>query len=184
MPPLQQMGQRSKGGGSAKQNPQGLVQQMRQGSFPMGMKNGKPVYMQSSYAQNNALMQALNQGNNRQQAANHAASMLGNNSSVTIQSIGSRGNTSGKSAQSPSISITPLPGGRGGGIPAVGGGRGQGPHQAAMKPGQPGGGQGKGGFVICEICDGYIKDLEQLRNHMQWIHKVQKYSLMIPSRHC
>lgn len=32
---------------------------------------------------------------------------------------------------------------------------------------------GKGGtFVICEICDGYIKDLEQLRTHMQWIHKV------------
>ena len=27
-------------------------------------------------------------------------------------------------------------------------------------------------FVICEICDGYIKDLEQLRTHMQWIHKV------------
>ena len=55
----------------------------------MGMKNGKPVYMQSSYAQNQALMQALNQGNNRQQTANQAASMLlpnlGNNSSVTIQ---------------------------------------------------------------------------------------------------
>jgi hypothetical protein len=32
---------------------------------------------------------------------------------------------------------------------------------------------GKAGtFVICEICDGYIKDLEQLRTHMQWIHKV------------
>jgi hypothetical protein len=32
---------------------------------------------------------------------------------------------------------------------------------------------GKSGtFVICEICDGYIKDLEQLRTHMQWIHKV------------
>ena len=59
------------------------------GGFPMGMKNGKPVYMQSSYAQNQALMQALNQGNNRQQAANQAASMLlpnlGSNSSVTIQ---------------------------------------------------------------------------------------------------
>ena len=55
----------------------------------MGMKNGKPVYMQSSYAQNQALMQALNQGNNRQQAASQAASNmlpnLGNNSSVTIQ---------------------------------------------------------------------------------------------------
>ena len=59
------------------------------GGFPMGMKNGKPVYMQSSYAQNHALMQAFNQGNSRQQTANQAASMLlpnlGNNSSVTIQ---------------------------------------------------------------------------------------------------
>ena len=27
-------------------------------------------------------------------------------------------------------------------------------------------------FVICEICDGYIKDLEQLRTHMSWVHKV------------
>lgn len=31
---------------------------------------------------------------------------------------------------------------------------------------------GAGAFVICEICDGFIKDLEQLRTHMQWIHKV------------
>jgi hypothetical protein len=46
------------------------------------------------------------------------------------------------------------------------------PPQAALKPGQPTS-QGKSGFVICEICDGYIKDLEQLRNHMQWIHKVR-----------
>jgi hypothetical protein len=41
-----------------------------------------------------------------------------------------------------------------------------------MKPGAPSAG-GKGSFVICEICDGYIKDLEQLRNHMMWIHKVK-----------
>lgn len=39
---------------------------------------------------------------------------------------------------------------------------------------------GKGGtFVICEICDGYIKDLEQLRTHMQWIHKVCFPSLSV-----
>lgn len=46
-----------------------------------------------------------------------------------------------------------------------------------MKPGQNlmvgGGGNSKTQFVICEICDGYIKDLEQLRNHMQWMHKVK-----------
>ena len=78
----------------------------------------------------------------------------------------------GKGGGSPSISITPLPGRNNPGAgaskkpsPAAG-------AQQAMKPGQPGQGQGKGNFVICEICDGYIKDLEQLRNHMQWIHKV------------
>lgn len=40
-----------------------------------------------------------------------------------------------------------------------------------MKPGQSQG--GKASFVICEICDGWIKDLDQLRNHMQWMHKVK-----------
>eukprot|EP00102_Acyrthosiphon_pisum_P020893 XP_016658103.1 PREDICTED: MOG interacting and ectopic P-granules protein 1-like [Acyrthosiphon pisum] len=37
-------------------------------------------------------------------------------------------------------------------------------------------------FVICEICDGSIKDLEQLRIHMQWIHKVKIHSKMIDKR--
>lgn len=41
-----------------------------------------------------------------------------------------------------------------------------------IKPGQSSAG-GKASFVICEICDGYIKDLDQLRNHMQWMHKVK-----------
>lgn len=42
---------------------------------------------------------------------------------------------------------------------------------------------GRGGtFVICEICDGYIKDLEQLRTHMQWIHKVKIQPKMLASR--
>ena len=41
----------------------------------------------------------------------------------------------------------------------------------AVKPGQNQG--GKASFVICEICDGWIKDLDQLRNHMQWMHKVK-----------
>merc|ERR1712228_1055894 len=83
----------------------------------------------------------------------------------------------GGKANSPSISITPLPGrgspGSKGGSPAP-----------TVKPGQPGAGQGggKGNFVICEICDGYIKDLEQLRNHMQWIHKVKIHPKMIYNR--
>lgn len=45
----------------------------------------------------------------------------------------------------------------------------------------PAGGKG-GTFVICEICDGYIKDLEQLRTHMQWIHKVKIHPKMLASR--
>jgi len=97
-----------------------------------------------------------------------------------------RGNMN-KSNQ-PSISITPLP-------------RQQAANAAAsqQKP------SGKTSFVICEICDGYIKvlktkreivvrtsldeinyvcifnqqDLDQLRNHMQWIHKVKIHPKMI-----
>ncbi|XP_039286244.1 MOG interacting and ectopic P-granules protein 1 isoform X2 [Nilaparvata lugens] len=49
------------------------------------------------------------------------------------------------------------------------------------KPGRPLG-SGKATFVICEICDGYIKDLELLRNHMQWIHKVKIHPKMIYNR--
>lgn len=46
------------------------------------------------------------------------------------------------------------------------------PGLGNIKPGQSPQG-GKASFVICEICDGYIKDLDQLRNHMQWMHKVK-----------
>ena len=87
---------------------------------------------------------------------------------TSFQSISQRNNNP-RTGQ-PSISITPLPG-RGGQSGSRPQSSSQQPQQAALKPGQPTG-QGKGGFVICEICDGYIKDLEQLRNHMQWIHKV------------
>lgn len=52
---------------------------------------------------------------------------------------------------------------------------------AGMKPGQNLTGS-KAQFVICEICDGYIKDLEQLRNHMQWMHKVKIHPKMIYNR--
>lgn len=37
-------------------------------------------------------------------------------------------------------------------------------------------------FVICEICDGYIRDLEQLRTHMLWIHKVKVHAKLLTSR--
>ncbi|GFU37994.1 MOG interacting and ectopic P-granules protein 1 [Nephila pilipes] len=37
-------------------------------------------------------------------------------------------------------------------------------------------------FVVCEICDSYIKDLEELRTHMSWVHKVKIHPKMLVSR--
>lgn len=85
-----------------------------------------------------------------------AAAAAGNSFLPTLANSSKSSKSSGST---PSISITPLP-------------RQQ--QQAGIKPGQsPNAGGGKPQFVICEICDGYIKDLDQLRNHMQWIHKVK-----------
>lgn len=77
-------------------------------------------------------------------------------------------NPTAKLLSQPSISITPLP-------------------RTTSQTSIPGSGTssrsgGKSTFVICEICDGYIKDLEQLRNHMQWIHKVKIHPKMIYNR--
>lgn len=77
-------------------------------------------------------------------------------------------NPTAKLLSQPSISITPLP-------------------RTTSQTSTPGSGTssksgGKNTFVICEICDGYIKDLEQLRNHMQWIHKVKIHPKMIYNR--
>lgn len=76
-------------------------------------------------------------------------------------------------SQQPSISITPLP--RHSNSPAASTSNSLGTNlkmlPAGLKPGQSPAAGAK--FVICEICDGYIKDLEQLRNHMQWMHKVK-----------
>merc|ERR1719153_506899 len=103
---------------------------------------------------------------------------MGSSGSVTIQSLGQKGQNKNNS---PSISITPLPGRNNPGQKSKGAS--PSPSTPTIKPGQPGAGQGgKGNFVICEICDGYIKDLEQLRNHMQWIHKVKIHPKMIYNR--
>ncbi|KAH8296699.1 hypothetical protein KR054_009969 [Drosophila jambulina] len=87
-------------------------------------------------------------------------------------------------AGQPSISITPLP--RQSSVGAAGAGGASSskvpPAAAGMKPGQSPSGNNKAQFVICEICDGYIKDLEQLRNHMQWMHKVKIHPKMIYNR--
>nr|CAD7395347.1 unnamed protein product [Timema poppensis] len=90
--------------------------------------------------------------------------------SITIQNT-NKNNPAAKLLQQPSISITPLPRQSANTLPA---------NSAVTKPGTSPG--GKATFVICEICDGYIKDLEQLRNHMQWIHKVKIHPKMIYNR--
>ncbi|KAK9722942.1 hypothetical protein QE152_g19420 [Popillia japonica] len=78
-----------------------------------------------------------------------------------------QGQQKAKPMHQPSISITPLPRNT------------SAPQMPASKPGDS---NSKNSFVICEICDGYIKDLEQLRNHMQWIHKVKIHPKMIYNR--
>ena len=99
---------------------------------------------------------------------------------IFFQSISQR-NNSPRTGQ-PSISITPLPG-RGTPSGSRPNPSPQQSQQAALKPGQPTS-QSKSGFVICEICDGYIKDLEQLRNHMQWIHKVSFTLFRLNVKYC
>ncbi|KAL1380501.1 hypothetical protein pipiens_000460, partial [Culex pipiens pipiens] len=90
-----------------------------------------------------------------------------------------------KPSQTPSISITPLPRQSANAATnmAVAGALSklQAAGTSAVKPGQSPSG-GKTAFVVCEICDGYIKDLDQLRNHMQWIHKVKIHPKMIYNR--
>ncbi|XP_050072804.1 uncharacterized protein LOC126560898 [Anopheles maculipalpis] len=121
---------------------------------------------------------------------NAGRSLLTNsNASITIQSASSMKAT--KTAQAPSISITPLPrqsaansnsaavanmSNIAGALSKL-----QAQGTSAVKPGQNPSG-GKMAFVVCEICDGYIKDLDQLRNHMQWIHKVKIHPKMIYNR--
>merc|ERR1712156_1291935 len=129
-----------------KSTPQQLAQQMRQGNMPMGMKNGKPVYM------------------------NGPNSVIGNNNNAVRKDSKGRP-IANKSSNSKNVSTTPLPSGRSQTSKPQG--------QPAMKLGMSADGSKKGGFVICEICDGYIKVLEQLRNHMQWIHKVKIHPKMI-----
>uniref|UniRef100_A0A182NIA5 MOG interacting and ectopic P-granules protein 1 n=1 Tax=Anopheles dirus TaxID=7168 RepID=A0A182NIA5_9DIPT len=95
-----------------------------------------------------------------------------------------------KTVQPPSISITPLPrqsasnnNSAAANMSNIAGALSklQAQGTSAVKPGQNPSG-GKTAFVVCEICDGYIKDLDQLRNHMQWIHKVKIHPKMIYNR--
>ncbi|XP_011314063.1 uncharacterized protein MEP-1 [Fopius arisanus] len=93
---------------------------------------------------------------------------FGSNQIFQNTSITASKNPAAKLLSQPSISITPLPRTTT-----------QAPISGSGSSSKPG---GKNTFVICEICDGYIKDLEQLRNHMQWIHKVKIHPKMIYNR--
>ena len=88
---------------------------------------------------------------------------------LSLQSISKTG---GFKSNNPSISITPVSGGAGRGAAGM--------KPGGLKPGAPK--TGKDSVQICEICDGYIRDLEQLRNHMQFIHKVKIHPKMIHNR--
>lgn len=85
-----------------------------------------------------------------------------------------------KSMNAPSISITPLPRTTAPSPRASTSASTQ--NTPASQQAKPGDTNSKNSFVICEICDGYIKDLEQLRNHMHWIHKVKIHPKMIYNR--
>jgi len=161
---MTQAGGRGRPVGSYKSQADLRIPQPQMSQQQMRMRGMSPQMLASQQ-----MLAVLNQ-----QGLSVSGSSKGSNGSVTIQSLGQKG---GGKANSPSISITPLPGR---GSP---GGKAGSPNPT-VKPGQPGAGQGggKGNFVICEICDGYIKDLEQLRNHMQWIHKVKIHPKMIYNR--
>ncbi|EFX81422.1 hypothetical protein DAPPUDRAFT_196289 [Daphnia pulex] len=124
----------------------------------------------------------------RQQASNQSSSYLNPSSSTTPTT------NKAKTNQQPSISITPLPRtststlsnkpslsvspvtpAATNAMAAIGN------NTLAAKAGQPAT-PGQKGAVVCEICDSSIKDLEQLRHHMQWIHKVKIHPKMIHNR--
>ena len=105
-----------------------------------------------------------------------AMEKLGGNESATVQTITKTTRiikVNPNNPNNPMISILP-PVSKGN--PGKSSGAPSSSSLAAPKP------EKKDSFVICEICDGFIKDLEQLRNHMSWIHKVKIHPKMIYNR--
>jgi len=141
---------------------------------------GRPVGSYKGPADLRIPQPALNQQQNKMRGMSPqmlaSQQMLAALNSQGLSVYGTGKSQSVNKSGSPSISITPLPG-RNNTVATK-----KSSPSPSVKPGQPGAGQGKGSFVICEICDGYIKDLEQLRNHMQWIHKVKIHPKMIYNR--
>ncbi|GBP15568.1 MOG interacting and ectopic P-granules protein 1 [Eumeta japonica] len=140
------------------------------------LRGRTPALPASKNVQNTgAMMRAANQVRNP--AATNVVLpnnyQLGAGGQIIQSTVGKK--TSGQ----PSISITPLPRQTAGGTTVSAPSTSKVPS-AGMKPGLTSGGN-KAQFVICEICDGYIKDLEQLRNHMQWMHKGQGTYISYPT---
>ncbi|XP_018567809.1 MOG interacting and ectopic P-granules protein 1 isoform X2 [Anoplophora glabripennis] len=105
----------------------------------------------------------------KQQAMAGGSVLVPTNYQLSGNQVFQTANQGKKPTQQPSISITPLP-------------RVTTATASPVAPAKPGDTTSKNSFVICEICDGYIKDLEQLRNHMQWIHKIKIHPKMIYNR--
>ncbi|KAJ8947373.1 hypothetical protein NQ314_008622 [Rhamnusium bicolor] len=105
----------------------------------------------------------------KQQTMTGGSVLVPTNYQLSGNQVFQNANQGKKPSQQPSISITPLP-------------RGTTATSSPVAPAKPGDTTSKNSFVICEICDGYIKDLEQLRNHMQWIHKIKIHPKMIYNR--
>ncbi|XP_015184101.1 PREDICTED: uncharacterized protein LOC107070420 isoform X2 [Polistes dominula] len=163
---------------SAKGGPQPLLPKLLPAPTITGRGRGRPP-MQPRYS---ADMKTLRPGSTTMRQDNVAGMMYRPTSSGLLvpasyqfgsnqlfqNTTASTKNPTAKLLSQPSISITPLP-------------------RTTSQTSIPGSGTssksgGKNTFVICEICDGYIKDLEQLRNHMQWIHKVKIHPKMIYNR--
>ncbi|XP_023316684.1 MOG interacting and ectopic P-granules protein 1 isoform X2 [Trichogramma pretiosum] len=151
---------------------QGTSGMMGPNSFPMN--SGNQLFHQVT-GSSGGVMSNLSSGSGRSSGPmvlpmpniNDAQSRLLSSQNTSINNANR--NPAAKLMNQPSISITPLPR-----AAATSSGSASGSNQ--FKAG------GKSTFVICEICDGYIKDLEQLRNHMQWIHKVKIHPKMIYNR--
>ncbi|XP_017773277.1 PREDICTED: MOG interacting and ectopic P-granules protein 1 isoform X2 [Nicrophorus vespilloides] len=154
-------------------SPQGLV-------YKQAVPGGASVLVPTNYQiSGNQLYQVVggqDMGNRLGGPMGIVPSLSSTSGTISIQNSSSKS----KTVHQPSISITPLPRPTGGsGSSASSLSNSSLPGVAGAKPGDS---NSKNSFVICEICDGYIKDLEQLRNHMQWIHKVKIHPKMIYNR--
>lgn len=157
--------------------PSGLQQQMLSNQQPL-----RPGMAKSKYA-NKKVNPLLNQIKNASTPTNQLYQMLSNGQFVNNSSLSGNNNFSVNASSiikqqqmMAKLGMAALPTNAGAVNPRPGhlnnskSNKSQTQSGVASRSGDSG--NLKGSFVMCEICDGYIKDLEQLRTHMQWIHKV------------